>query len=335
MKIFSKLLAMFILFSVSYSCNSEDDSGENETNNPEGTVDNITFSMEHIITPIQGQPEARYMKFNMLNDRMYFQELTGNSWTENARLWEYNVTTNQYALKMARGTSFSWSGWGIKLFNLNGNMYHIDQTGEPSVEYYQANTDDWTGIITTVPDYIIAGDAAVSGQHVYFLGGTFANYFTSYDAADTWYSLASFPINIENPVMVADENYVYSLGGRQSENGGSDDNYFAKYSIQDNEWEILPTLPHAAYGTNYGNKAVIVDDRYLVVITSEEANASLLDVYDIQENVWKSESLFTVAPVSYMYEHNGTLYFISSTYNEQTETITCRLYEGTLENLPN
>lgn len=327
-----KLIIMTMLVSgLILSCNSDDNS---DSGNGKPTVDDITIEMQHIITPVDGQPTSRYMKYNMLGGEIYFQELTGNPSTGNARLWSYSVLTNAFTLKNARGTSFSWSGWGNKLFNLNGQMVHIDQTSQPSAEYYVGANDNWVPIATNVPENVVDGDVAVSGQHAYFLGGEFSNAFNSFLPEAGWSDIAPFPINIENPVLVADMKYVYSIGGREVENGLSEANYFARYSIAENEWETLENVPHGTTGSNSGNRALIIDNRFLVVLTSDETN-TLLDIYDTEENIWKTASLNTQYPVNYMYEFNNALYFLSESYSQATETVTCKLYKGTLNTLPN
>lgn len=319
-----------------YSCSSDDNAAENPIEEPISSVENITIDIQHIVTPIQGQPMASRMKVNMLDEKIYFQELTGSPWEENAKLWEYSVTNNEFTQKNGRGKSFSWSGWGMKLFNINGYMFHLDKTGDPDAEYYLGgNADTWAEIETTVPPHVISGDVAVSGSTAYFLGGDFTNDFTSYFAADKWYNLATFPINIASPVLTADENYVYSIGGRESQNGNSDNNYFARYSIQDNRWETLERMPHGTYGTNYGNKSLIVNDRFLIVIAYGNSANEILEIYDLKENVWKTEAINLNFSSSHVYQYNGSLYFISSSYSQQTELATFKIYKATLENLPN
>ena len=328
-----KLILMTILVSgLLLSCNSDDksDTGNGE---PTAAVDKITIEMQHIVTPVDGQPASNYIKYNMLGGEIYFQELTGSPWEGNARLWSFSILTNAFTLKNARGESFSWSGWGNKLFNLNGQMVHIDQTSEPSAEYYVGANDNWVPIATNVPENVVAGDVAVSGQHAYFLGGEFSNAFHSFLPDTGWSDIAPFPISIEDPVLVADTNFVYSIGGREVENGMSEANYFARYSIDGNEWETLENVPHGTTGSNSGNRALIINDRFLVVLTSDENN-TLLDLYDTEKKVWKTEPLSTQYPVNYMYEFNGTLYFLSESYSETTEIVTRKLYKGTLGNLP-
>lgn len=331
MKLHSFISMLFLSFSL-FSC-SEDEGDPTNNEDPIVSVEDITIDIQHIVTPIDGQPAARYMKFNMLNDKIYFQELSGSPHNADARLWEYSIITNQYTLTDARGTSFSWSGWGTKLFNLNGLMFHIDPTSEPYVEYLSGN--EWQAVQTAIPDQIAGSDATVSGDIVYFLGGDFSNSFTAYRSPNEWFNMASFPIPTESPALTSDENYVYSIGGWETENAPSAQNYFARYSIENNQWEQLEDLPNQASGSNYGNKALIIKDRFLVVLSSNDSNSSLLDIYDIQENVWKTEALSLNLPVPYIYQHNDTIYIISTSYNSQTELVTCNLYKAALENLPN
>lgn len=332
MKIKSILMTMLLLGLI-FSCKSDDGGGAGNGETV-AEVDNITIEMQHIITPVDGQPAARYMKYNMLGGDIYFQELTGSPWDGNARLWSYSVLTNAFTLKNARGTSFSWSGWGNKLFNLNGQMVHVDYTSEPYAEYYVGANDNWVPIPTNVPPNVVGSDVAVSGQHAYFLGGEFSNTFNSFQPAVGWSDIAPFPISVDNPALVANDTHVYAVGGWESENPPTERNYFARYSIAENEWETLEDVPHGTNGSNYGNRALIINNRFLVVITSDETN-QLLDIYDIEENIWKTEPLNTQYPVSFMYEFNDTLYFLSESYSETTETFTCKLYKGILNNLPN
>ena len=101
-----------------------------------------------------------------------------------------------------------------------------------------------------------------------------------------------------------------------------------------NQWERLPDIPNKVFGSNFGNRALIIKNRFLFVISSN-GSSSLLDVYDLQENVWKSTALSLNLPSPYFYEYNDRLYIISTTYNQNTDLLSINLYKADLEYINN
>ena len=70
MKNYIKHLALVLLTISLVSC-----SKDNEDQGSNAAVDQITLNIQHIATPTQEQPDAKYVKFNMLGEKIYFQEL--------------------------------------------------------------------------------------------------------------------------------------------------------------------------------------------------------------------------------------------------------------------
>ncbi len=338
MNVGEKLLLILFSAMLLINCKNDDEYLDPENGeNPVASINDVTINLQHIATPINGQPEASRIKYNLVNGKLYFQELTGNPWSGNAKLWEYNISANQFILKNARGETFSWSGWGTKLFNAEGIMFHIDRTSEPFFEFYDSSTDSWssTGINNNIPGSVgYANDVAVRESSLYFLGGNFSKEFTSYAInSQQWVNLAMFPQNIERPVLVYNDGYIYSMGGATNENGGSS-LVFARYSIAGNAWESLPDLNFETYFSNYGNRAVAINNRFLVTFSYGTDN-SVLQIYDTQESIWKTQPLALGMNPAALFEENGQLYFITQTYHESTGTFTPGIYKAILGNLPN
>ncbi|MBA3985500.1 MAG: hypothetical protein H0X63_02750 [Flavobacteriales bacterium] len=299
------------------------------------SIDNITHTVQNIATPIQGQPEARYLKYNLLDGVLYFQELTGSP-QNGASLWAYTLSGNEFILKEARGTNFSWSGWGTQLFNL-GNMFHIDRTSQTRVMYYMPSIDDWVHLLVEVPNSIgYSSDVAAKGQTAYFLGGNFSNEFSSFNYGNNqWYNLAPFPISIYKPLLINHENYIYSISGMLTEgNSSSEDTTFARYSITNNNWEILPELPFREYANIYGKEITIIKNRFLVVSTYASNDTSKLQIYDLQTQKWKEEPLELNFSVTALFQHQDELIIVDQIYNEVTEKYFPRLYKVSLQNMP-
>lgn len=259
-----------------YSISDRPDRGESANNwtqlakTPVGTYVGGSISYDE-------ETGSIYMLAGNYRQKFYRYDVAGDSWEELPDIPAYVDVGG--SLQVVDGYVYATRGAG------SGAMYRFDiEEGSwetPSRGFFGPSTTSGTSYFGFYYGTELASD--MDGG-VYVARGNYDNAFGYFDPDRGEFSeRATIPVGTYNGVAMAyaeDDDSVYaSPGGIRTVRTNAKNNYFLRYDVGDNEWDILENDP-APLQTGYGSSLVYDGDRYLYL--TRGSNTTTWWRYDTQ-----------------------------------------------------
>lgn len=301
---FKKILILSLLLTALVSCSNDDD---NMSNVPK-SVNDINLSFNEVATPETPEDAGNYsVWFSMIGDKIYYMNPSNTPLTQ--FMLEYNITNNSFSNKTP-DAAICACGFGSQLITDGNDIYYI---ANDAVKY-SPSSNSWSPLNYPAEFHDNNGEVGVAylNGKIYFFGGrTAATTFKYYElATDSWHVAPDGPYLNETSELIAVDNTLYNLGGRDN----ADRKRFSSYN-ETNGWISLPDLHFNLEGSSSDHLIAVYDNRYIFAIAGYD-----LYVYDTFTKEWKMDPI-SIPSFNLRYENifiqGSTMYLAGkSTSNE-------------------
>jgi hypothetical protein len=211
---------------------------------------------------------AIYMLSGNYRQNFFKYEIDGDSWEQLPEIPAY--AEYGASLSVVDGYVYATRGAGSTAFyrfNIDENSWETPSSG------FFGPTTNTSG---TYLQFYYGAETADDGQGgVYVIRGYRDNVFGRFDTdSGEFTELPNVPVGTYNGAAMAyvdDEDAIYLTPGDMRMRVSGENNYFLKYDVSENEWEMITADP-VPVQTGYGSSMIYDGDRYLYLTRGSNSN---------------------------------------------------------------
>ena len=194
--------------------------------------------------------------------------------------YKYNVNTKLWTqLESSLGDQKAWATPSTS----NSRYIYYGIHGKSTVYAYDAQSDTHVNY-AHASHYMDYSRATIDGSYIYIFGGnkstTYQTYATRVDIENTTYTrLSNIPVGMYNHCVVnGGDGYIYLFGGQ------NDSTIAYKYSIANDTYTAITSLPFNSYGT----MGVRIDNYIYLMNSAHSLYPQAMYAYDILNDTYTS-----------------------------------------------